>query len=620
MLEKIGKYEVSEQIGVGGFGAVYRGRDPFIKRTVAIKTCQVNDDEIKHRFFREAELAGNLHHRNITTIYDFGVENGIPYIVQEFLTGEDLDKKIKRADPIPIARKIEILMAIAEGLGYAHSASIIHRDVKPANVRILEDGTVKVMDFGIAKSLQTESNLTQTGITLGTSAYLAPEQIRGEAIDRRTDIFAMGVLAYELIAYRKPFRGEHLSTILYKILNESPEPLERIALDAPPALVAVVNRAIAKNPADRYPSMEDLRRDLQAVHRESAGASGRYPVTQVLPDTVRAVRPDDADDDTTLATPSSGVAPLNITPPSGALARVPSPDATPTSASISGGARPPLELVNFRDPTAEPAAEETVRQAPSEGFRLSVETTGSVRKTRITILAALLVLGVAGAEIYRLLSRQPETVAPPPVSVVPTPVRQPTASLEFPEPRLGVGEAAKAAPAPPPVATAAVAELPTPAPTAAPEKPAPPRTFKIQFSSVPVATLSIDGKVIGPSIPARTVTLPEGEHAVRFEAKGFPAHERKFEVGPKSDPRIHYQFPVSMLVIEAPLWSGASVLVDGKYRGRLPDDAHVRLAPGTYTVTLSREGMNPVSEKLKVDEGAQQTWTPPAPSPSTGGN
>src|SRR5262247_3106067 len=162
MLEKIGKYEVSEQIGVGGFGAVYRGRDPFIKRTVAIKTCQVNDEEIKHRFFREAELAGNLHHRNITTIYDFGVENGIPYIVQEFLTGEDLDKKIKRGEPIAAARKVEILMAIA-------------------------DGTVKVMDFGIAKSLQTESNLTQTGITLGTSAYLAPEQIRGEAIDRRTD-------------------------------------------------------------------------------------------------------------------------------------------------------------------------------------------------------------------------------------------------------------------------------------------------------------------------------------------------------------------------------------------------------------------------------------------------
>src|SRR5512147_3020945 len=302
MLEKIGKYEVSEQIGVGGFGAVYRGRDPFIKRTVAIKTCQVNDEEIKHRFFREAELAGNLHHRHITTIYDFGVENGIPYIVQEFLTGEDLDKKIKRGDPIPMSRKVEIVMAIADGLGYAHGASIVHRDVKPANVRILDDGTVKVMDFGIAKSLQTESNLTQTGITLGTSAYLAPEQIRGEPIDGRTDIFALGVLAYELLTYRKPFRGEHLSTVLYKILNETPEPIDALVQDAPPSLIAAVSRAMAKVPADRYPTMDAFRKDLHAIHRELVGGSGMYPAIQG--DTVRTVRTGE-DLDTTLATPSS---------------------------------------------------------------------------------------------------------------------------------------------------------------------------------------------------------------------------------------------------------------------------------------------------------------------------
>jgi serine/threonine protein kinase len=204
--EKIGKYEISEQIGTGGFGAVFKGRDPFIKRTVAVKTCQLNDPEIKSRFFREAELAGNLHHRNITTIYDFGVENDIPYIVQEFLTGEDLDRVIKRGEPLPLQRKVEILIAIAEGLHFAHQAHVIHRDIKPANIRILENGTIKIMDFGIAKSLQSESSLTQTGITLGTSAYLAPEQIRGETLDRRTDVFAVGVLAYVLLAYQKPFR------------------------------------------------------------------------------------------------------------------------------------------------------------------------------------------------------------------------------------------------------------------------------------------------------------------------------------------------------------------------------------------------------------------------------
>ena len=618
MLNKIGKYEVSEQIGVGGFGAVYRGRDPFIKRTVAIKTCQVNDEEIKHRFFREAELAGNLHHRNITTIYDFGVENGIPYIVQEFLTGEDLDKKIKRGEPIPVARKVEILMAIAEGLGYAHAASIIHRDVKPANVRVLEDGTVKVMDFGIAKSLQTESNLTQTGITLGTSAYLAPEQIRGESIDRRTDVFAMGVLSYELLCFRKPFRGEHLSTILYKILNESPEPIETLAQDAPPALIAAVNRALAKSPGDRYPTMEEFRKDLQAVYRELAGASGMFKVTQVLPDTVRAIREIAPEEDPTLATPSAGLPPFNITPPSGALARVPAPDATPTSASISGGARPPLELVNFRDPSAEGVGDDT-----AVGARRSTETAPAGRsKTRLTVLAALLILGVAGAEVYRLLNREPEAAKPAPAPVVaPTPVTAPTVAADFPVPKLGEGEAAQAAPAVPPPAPAAVptAVAAAPAPPAVAEKPAAPRKFKIQFSSVPVATLSVDGKVVGPSIPARTIPLDEGEHTVRFEARGFPTHEKKFQVGPKSDDRIHYQFPVSMLVIEAPGWDGASVLIDGKFKGVLPGAARQKLAAGSYTVTLSREGMNPVTEKVAVPDGAPKTWTPPPPSPAAGG-
>src|SRR5512143_3032974 len=311
--EKIGKYDITGKIGSGGFGAVYSGRDPYIKRMVAVKTCQLNDPEIKSRFFREAELAGNLHHRNITTIYDFGVENDIPYIVQEFLTGEDLDKIIKRGEKLPLARKIEILIAIAEGLHFAHEAHVIHRDIKPANIRILENGSVKIMDFGIAKSLQSESSLTQTGITLGTSAYLAPEQIRGEPVDPRTDIFSLGILAYELLTYRKPFRGEHLSTVLYKILNETPEPIETLAPDAPAALVAAVNRAMEKQRESRYASMEALKQDLLKIGRDLAGASSQFP-TAVLPTDEM---------DATVMTPSGGIVPSSITPPSGSLARVP---------------------------------------------------------------------------------------------------------------------------------------------------------------------------------------------------------------------------------------------------------------------------------------------------------
>jgi serine/threonine-protein kinase len=615
MLEKIGKYEVSEQIGVGGFGAVYRGRDPFIKRTVAIKTCQVNDEEIKHRFFREAELAGNLHHRHITTIYDFGVENGIPYIVQEFLTGEDLDRKIKRGDPIPMARKVEILMAIADGLAYAHNASIVHRDVKPANVRVLDDGTVKVMDFGIAKSLQSESNLTQTGITLGTSAYLAPEQIRGEPIDRRTDVFALGVLSYEFLTYRKPFRGEHLSTVLYKILNDTPEPIGSLVQDAPPALIAAVGRAMAKSPDERYPTMEAFRKDLQAVFRELSGASGMYPTASG--DTVRTIRPDE-DLETTLATPSSGVSPIpaNITPPSGALARVPAPsDATPTT-----GARPPLELVNFRDPSADPAAEETVRRTtgapkadePGEG------------RTRAVIFGAIAAVVVAGIGAYLALRKPSAPVtaaAPAPVPAPPVP----TAPLEFPKPELGAGEAGSTTAST--SGSAPVPAPPAPVPTALPaaeskpaEPPAPvPSTYRVQFSSVPVATLFVDGKKVGPSIPARTLSLAEGDHTVRLEAKGFPPYEKKFRVGPKSENRVHYQFPVSMLVIQAPGWAGARVLVDGKYQGTLPDASRLKLPAGSYNVTLSREGSSPVTERIEVPEGAPKTWNAPPPAPAAAG-
>ncbi|MFN2387243.1 MAG: serine/threonine-protein kinase, partial [Thermoanaerobaculia bacterium] len=401
MIEKIGKYEIAEQIGVGGFGAVYRGRDPFIKRTVAVKTCQVNDEEIKSRFFREAELAGNLHHRNITTIFDFGVENGIPYIVQEFLSGEDLDKQIKRGEPMAAHRKVEILLAIAEGLEYAHNASIIHRDIKPANIRLLENGSVKIMDFGIAKSLEAVTNLTQTGITLGTSAYLAPEQIRGEPVDRRTDIFALGILGYELLTYRKPFRGEHLSTVLYKILNETPEPILQIASDVPPALAAIVDRAMEKDRDKRYPSMEDLRRDLETVYREITGRSARLPVS-----------PPTVDPDATLRTPSRGMDTTSgITPPSGALARVPAaaapPPAPPPRPTATARRTTGLELVNPH--TGEEAGDQThVGPAPP---RIVPPAAGDPRRRFPVWIVAAGALAVAiGA--FLVLSRNRETARP----------------------------------------------------------------------------------------------------------------------------------------------------------------------------------------------------------------
>ena len=278
---KIGKYEIVEQIGTGGFGTVYKGYDPLIERYVAIKTCEVENPEIRERAFREAQLSGSLQHPNITTVFETGLDGDTPYIVQEFLAGEDLNSAIARGAPLTLQEKVKILIGVAFGLEHAHDAGIVHRDIKPANIRLLPNGTVKIMDFGIAKSLDRSGDITKTGITVGSSSYMAPEQIVGDPVDRRTDIFSLGVLAYELLSSHKPFRHENLFKLLEMIVKEEPEPLETFVSDLPPALEEIVRRAMRKNPADRFASAGELRAALMAAHQE--GAPGPEPLVAGAP-------------------------------------------------------------------------------------------------------------------------------------------------------------------------------------------------------------------------------------------------------------------------------------------------------------------------------------------------
>ncbi|MBZ0112892.1 MAG: serine/threonine protein kinase, partial [Thermoanaerobaculia bacterium] len=264
-MRTIGKFQVVEKIGEGGFGVIYKGLDPHIKRHVAIKSCTSKDEHVRTRFAQEAQISGNLHHRHIVTVYDFGHQDGVPYLVQEYLNGEDLDRKIKRRDYIPFPEKLLYLMQIARGLQYAHSQGVIHRDIKPANLRILEDGTAKIMDFGIAKLTNQDTGLTQTGMTLGTAAYLAPEQIRGEGVDVRTDIFAFGATAYELLTYRRPFVGQHISTVLYQILNEEPPSIVSVLPEIPEEIDQLVMKCLEKDLNKRYSDVGELLRDLDRV-------------------------------------------------------------------------------------------------------------------------------------------------------------------------------------------------------------------------------------------------------------------------------------------------------------------------------------------------------------------
>jgi serine/threonine protein kinase len=284
-MDKIGKYELLEKIGTGGFGVVYKGRDPFIKRFVAVKTCSSEDEEMRRRFFREAEIAGNLHHRNVTTVYDFGFQGEVPYLVQEFLSGEDLDQVIKRREHLSDDVKVDYLVQIAAGLEYAHSQGVVHRDIKPGNIRVLDTGRIKIMDFGIAKLTHVESQLTRTGTTLGTSSYLAPEQIKGEDVTSAVDIYSFGVVAYELLTFQRPFEGQTISSLFYKILSHEPEPLQSLWASCSDQLAAVVHGCLAKEPRDRYASMGEVLADLSPIAESARIAradSDRQP-TRTIP-------------------------------------------------------------------------------------------------------------------------------------------------------------------------------------------------------------------------------------------------------------------------------------------------------------------------------------------------
>ncbi len=266
MLTKLGKYIIKSELGSGAMGVVYRAEDPRLGRPVAIKTMSANvaaNPELLKRFYREAQSAGQLRHPNIVTIYDIDEADGIPFIAMEFLDGEDLEKIISARKQLPVVKKIDIAIQACRGLHCAHQHGIVHRDVKPANIFLLTDGTVKLVDFGIARI--GSASMTRTGMVLGTVMYMSPEQIRGQTVDPRSDIFSLGIILYELLTYQPPFPGADVPSILFKIMNEPPAPLRELLPQFPPELEKVLLRALEKDREQRYQTTEDLAFDLQRL-------------------------------------------------------------------------------------------------------------------------------------------------------------------------------------------------------------------------------------------------------------------------------------------------------------------------------------------------------------------
>ena len=257
-LRQVGKYNVLQKIGTGAMGEVYRAHDPVLGRDVAIKVVlsKLSDDQLaRQRFAREARAAAQLNHPNITTVYDFGDAHGQAYMAMELLEGHDLRELLARAELKQLEDKLSLMEQVLDGLAFAHKKGVVHRDMKPGNVRVLPNGTVKLMDFGLARSAQ---DAAASGVVLGTPYYMAPEQAHGDAANARSDVFSLGAMFYELLAGRKPFTGSTIPAVLFSVVHRDPEPLGKLVPELPTGVVAIVMRALAKRPEARYANAGDM--------------------------------------------------------------------------------------------------------------------------------------------------------------------------------------------------------------------------------------------------------------------------------------------------------------------------------------------------------------------------
>jgi CHASE2 domain-containing sensor protein/predicted Ser/Thr protein kinase len=262
-ISRFGRYKIIEVLGKGGVGTMYKGLDPVLDRPVALKTLRLDSpispseaSELKQRLMQEAKAAGKLSHPNIVTIYDVGEEAGLQYIAMEYLSGYTLEDFIQKRGVLNYRIVAKIIMQTCEALSYAHQHGIVHRDIKPANIMLLEDFHVKVMDFGIARLESTSA--TKSNVAMGTPHYTSPEQLEGRPVDKRSDIFSLGVVIYELLTGQKPFQGENISSFTYRILNQEPVPPSSVDDKSPAIFDRVVSKAMAKNPEERYQDAEEI--------------------------------------------------------------------------------------------------------------------------------------------------------------------------------------------------------------------------------------------------------------------------------------------------------------------------------------------------------------------------
>ncbi len=634
-LPKAGRYEIVSELGRGSMGVVYQGFDPVIGRAVAIKTMLIEGltatefQEFKARFQREAQAAGILAHPNIVTVYDFGEDAGVLFLAMEFLDGKSLQDIVEKQTILPVETIIPMFDQVCSALDHAHTHNIVHRDIKPANIMILKSGLVKVTDFGIAKMMSM--GMTQAGQILGTPNYMSPEQVKGRKVDGRSDIFALGVILYELVTGEKPFGGQNITTVIYKIINENPIPPRELDATIHPGLSFVISKALAKSPEERFQTCRELSEALKNYKNMGGGPAPNATVVIKVP-------------------------PIQATP-----VEAPRPAKRQAAPEIQPLA---VDLGRPRPSPPPPRQQKPARPVAPPAFAAVKAEPKGTSPLLWTLLALLLLGGLGGGGYYFFTMKNP--AGAPPVtqetapSTSPAPSRpggttESTAGTESPATQQPpAGETSQTSQQSPPqeVQTegASRSEKTAPVPSVFQrtevKKPEPPpketanaapalKYGKIFVTSNPQgAQITLDGRVAGSDwVTPRTLDgLPAGSHTLILSKEGFSSVQKIVSVDAGRTELVNLELaslnspapvratkPPSQPKTDAPVSPGAEgnssngvliiqtkppgidVLIDGKPAGRTP--VRQVVSAGDHTIVLSRSGVEFNSDTTKVKPG-----------------
>ena len=590
LVQKIGRYQILGELGKGAMGLVYKAADPNIGRIVALKTMRLDVHGAEHdlmvqRFQNEARAAGVLNHSNIVTIYDAGEADGVFYIAMEYIEGRTLASILLEHRTLDAASVVEIGSQVCAGLQYAHFRNVVHRDIKPANIMIAsKNGCAKIMDFGIAKA---GGNLTHTGEVVGTPHYMSPEQVKGQELDGRSDIFSTGVMLYEMMTGEKPFNGDTVTTIIYRIVNENAVPPRELDVTIHPGLSQVVMKCLHKNPEQRYQEADDLATALKSYKyismQEAKTYVGSLPIainnTTAVP---RVAMP---------KTQPMSPPPMNAFEPAPA-ARTAAAVKTATLAASTG----PVTVSNTATVQIATLPTEERIQAPLP----PAKGLGDKQNVLLMVLIAVLV-GFVGFLLWTLRHDSKLRAA---AEAKPTEIQAP-----LNDPAAQASSAIENATRKPHENAAGIvyesAPLDKPSPAVA-------GVGNLRLTSNPPgAQVTIDGVSQGWWVtPFNAPPMKAGMHSVTATAAGFPAMTKQVEV--VANRKVVTDFPLAgdnAIYFIASLPNGANISIDGQSTGaRTP--AQISVKAGAHRVALDMEGFQPVELNTSASAGESVNLNP----------